>query len=100
VDGNVPYVSSLLIAVDEAATMALMKHDRIVEFINLESETFSIVMELMPYGTLAGAISKNILESWATRLQLMIDICEGGAFLHASFYSNGNPKKIVLHQDL
>lgn len=30
----------------------------------------------------------------------MLDIYEGVAFLHASFYSDGRPKKILLHQDL
>jgi serine/threonine protein kinase len=80
--------------------MNLMKHERIVEFIDLEIETFSIVMELMPMGTLANSIRKNTLKSWVQKKQILTDICQGSAFLHASVYSDGRPKKIVLHQDL
>jgi serine/threonine protein kinase len=79
--------------------MNLMKHERIVEFIDLEIETFSIVMELMPMGTLANSIRKNTLKSWVQKKQILTDICQGSAFLHASVYSDGRPKKIVLHGD-
>jgi serine/threonine protein kinase len=89
--------------------MNLMKHDRIVEFIgkpkllsslDLEVETFSIIMELMPLGTLRHIIQTKSLNKWTTKKQIMTDICEAGAFLHSSFYSNCTPKKVVLHQDL
>jgi serine/threonine protein kinase len=63
-------------------------------------ETFSIVMELLPLGTLRGIIEKRTLVSWKMRKQFMMDICEGVAFLHASFDKEGKPKRIVLHQDL
>jgi hypothetical protein len=33
--------------------MRLMKHERIVEFVDLEIETFSIVMEFLPLGSLS-----------------------------------------------
>jgi serine/threonine protein kinase len=68
--------------------------------LDLEVETFSIVMEFLPLGTLRGIIQKNKLESWAARKQIMLDICEGGAFLHSSVYSDGRPKRVVFHQDL
>jgi hypothetical protein len=56
-------IALLIIALEsEAKIMALMKHDRIVEFIgisayffttlDLEVDTFSSVMELMPLGSL------------------------------------------------
>jgi serine/threonine protein kinase len=57
-------------------------------------------MELMPMGTLSYGIKKVDIGFWKTKKQLLMDICEGAAFLHASFYSDGKPKKIVLHQDL
>jgi serine/threonine protein kinase len=57
-------------------------------------------MELMPMGTLSNGIKNVTIGFWKTKKQLLMDICEGAAFLHASFYSDGRPKKIVLHQDL
>jgi serine/threonine protein kinase len=69
-------------------------------YLDLEIETFSIILELMPLGTLGGAISKNSLESWVTRRQILLDICEGMAFLHASVYADGKEKSVVLHQDI
>jgi serine/threonine protein kinase len=30
----------------------------------------------------------------------MMDICEGGAFLHSSVYRDGKIKRVVFHQDL
>lgn len=82
--------------------MNLMKHDRIVEFIDLDVDTFSIIMELMPLGTLSGLIQKKQGTSWSwkERVQIMLDICEGGAFLHSSSYPDGSTKRIMLHQDL
>jgi serine/threonine protein kinase len=57
-------------------------------------------MELMPYGTLTGAIKNKTIDSWKIRKQIMEDICEACAFLHASFYLDGKPKRVLLHQDL
>jgi serine/threonine protein kinase len=91
--------------------MNLMKHARIVEFIgiiilltllDLETQTFSIVMELLPLGNLQSCINKksNNIDSWAVRVQILSDLCEAVAFLHSSFYSDGREKMVVLHQDL
>jgi serine/threonine protein kinase len=57
-------------------------------------------MELMPLGALKGSISSMKHESWTIRKQIMQDICEACAFLHSSYYPDGRPKRIVLHQDL
>jgi hypothetical protein len=57
--------------------------------LELEVNTFSIVMELMPLGTLRSNIQKKKLESWASRK--LGKICEGGAFLHSSTYSDDRP---------
>jgi serine/threonine protein kinase len=37
---------------------------------------------------------------WADRLQIMLDICEGMAYLHAAFNDDGSTKPRVFHQDL
>jgi serine/threonine protein kinase len=68
--------------------------------LDFDVQTFSIIMELMPLGTLSHNIKKNQLKAWIQRKQIMMDICEGGAFLHASIDSDGNPKRVVFHQDL
>ena len=59
-------------------------------------------MELMPMGTLKNAIEsrKFSQNSWADRYQILLDITEGGAFLHSSKTPLGSPKRVVLHQDL
>jgi serine/threonine protein kinase len=57
-------------------------------------------MEFMPIGTLKNSIYWMKIDSWKVRKQILLDICEGGAFLHDSFYSNGKPKRVVLHQDI
>jgi serine/threonine protein kinase len=57
-------------------------------------------MELMPLGTLRTGLQKNKLKSWTKRKQIMMDVCEGGAFMHSNVYSDGQPKRIVFHQDL
>jgi serine/threonine protein kinase len=90
--------------------MNLMKHDRIVEFIgatlylnalDLDTETFSIILELLPIVILSDGIrNRTLLLSWVTRRQILRDICEGGAFLHSSLYGDGSIKRIVLHQDI
>jgi serine/threonine protein kinase len=93
--------------IEEATTMQLMRHDRIVEFIFLELETFSLVIEFMPEGTLFSYIQKhrNPPCKWSVRHQIMSDVCEGMEFLHASLYpkregSKLEKKKEVFHQDL
>lgn len=80
--------------------MQLMRHERIVEFIDLEIDTFSIIMELLPYGTLNQYIRrlKQRLD-WSIRYQMIADICEGMEFLHSSMYE-GKKKKELFHQDL
>jgi serine/threonine protein kinase len=89
--------------------MNLMNHAHIVEligitlylmFLDFDVETFSIIMELMPLGTLRHNIHKNLIKSWPERKQIMMDICEGCAFIHASVYSDGRAKRVVFHQDL
>jgi serine/threonine protein kinase len=93
--------------IEEATTMQLMRHDRIVEFIFLELETFSFVIEYMPEGTVFSYIQKhrNPPCKWSVRHQLLTDVCEGMEFLHASLYpkcegKEQKRKKEVFHQDL
>jgi serine/threonine protein kinase len=92
--------------IEEATTMQLMRHERIVEFIFLELETFSMVLEFMPDGTLFSYIQKhrNPPCSWKTRHRLLSDVCEGMEFLHSSLYpklsGEEHKKKEVFHQDL
>jgi serine/threonine protein kinase len=92
---------------EEATTMQIMRHDRIVEFIFLELETFSLVLEFMPEGTLFSYIQKhrNPPCAWPVRHQLLADVCEGMEFLHSSLYpkregERQEKKKEVFHQDL
>jgi serine/threonine protein kinase len=92
---------------EEATTMQLMRHERIVEFIFLELETFSLVIEFMPEGTIFSYIQKhrNPPCSWSVRHQILADVCEGMEFLHSSLYpkregEEQKKKKEVFHQDL
>jgi serine/threonine protein kinase len=88
---------------EEATTMELMRHERIVEFIFLELDTFSLVMEFMPEGTLFSFIQKHRKPPcpWNVRHQLLSDVCEGMEFLHSSFHGGEDiEKKEVFHQDL
>lgn len=87
--------------------MKLMRHDRIVEFIFLELETFSLVIEFMPEGTLFSYIMDHQSPPcpWKIRHQLLSDVCEGMEFLHSSVYpqregEDEKAKKEVFHQDL
>ncbi|KAL3894128.1 MAG: hypothetical protein SGCHY_005453, partial [Lobulomycetales sp.] len=85
----------------EAETMSVIKHPRIVDLIDFEINSFSIIMELMPLGSLAMYIAKNPKTfSWESRRQIMSDICEGMAFLHSPVDLDGNHKKELFHQDL
>jgi serine/threonine protein kinase len=93
--------------IEEATTMQLMRHERIVEFIFLELETFSLVLEFMPEGTLFSYIQKHRSPpcSWSIRHQILADVCEGMEFLHSSIYNKSEgvrqeKKKEVFHQDL
>jgi serine/threonine protein kinase len=67
---------------------------------NKELETFSLVIEFMPEGTLYSFIEKHQKKNcpWSTRHQILSDVCEGMEFLHSS----GGPrqKMEVFHQDL
>jgi serine/threonine protein kinase len=60
-----------------------------------------LILELMPLGSLSYYIknSKGKM-SWKERHQMMTDICEGMAFLHADVNQKGTTKKVVFHQDL
>jgi hypothetical protein len=85
----------------EAKTMRDMTDDRVVQFISFDFRNVSIIMELMPQGALSTFIakSKNTMK-WSTRYQMMLDICEGMAFLHSATYADGSAKKELFHQDL
>jgi serine/threonine protein kinase len=53
-------------------------------------------MEFLPLGSLQNGIRKRTVKQWAIRYQMMLDICEGMAFLHSST----KLKRVVMHQDL
>lgn len=42
----------------EAETMEMMKHERIVEFIDFDLDQMALIMELMPSGSLLSHIAK------------------------------------------
>lgn len=84
----------------EAQTMHEMRHERVVEFIELDQEAMALIMELMPLGSLQGYMQKNRNMKWTDRYQMMLDITEGMAFLHAKTHPDGRPKRDVFHQDL
>jgi len=72
-----------------------------VEFINLDLQTLSIIMEIMPLGSL-NVFIRNEQEKipWSDRVQIMLDLCEGMEFLHAGVYADGKPKMELFHQDI
>jgi serine/threonine protein kinase len=81
--------------------MREMKHERVVEFKGFDFRTLSIIMELMPRGALSSFIYIcTHTMKWKTRYQMMLDICEGMAYLHSPSDSNGSEKKELFHQDL
>ncbi len=80
--------------------MRQIQHPRIVSFIGFVVETFSIVMEYLPGGSLEQYIRKNRDTPWSDRLQCARDIAEGMAYLHSRTDLNGNRKLEVFHQDL
>jgi hypothetical protein len=86
----------------EAKIMRDMKDERVVQFISFDFRDVSIIMELMPQGALSTFIakSKNTMK-WSMRYhEMMLDICEGMAFLHSATYADGTAKKELFHQDL
>lgn len=86
--------------VSEAEIMASLKHKCIVEFIEFDFETLSIIMELLPLGSLQGHIKTNMVIPWEDRYQFMIDLTEAMAFAHSSLRPDGSSKPEVFHQDL
>jgi Leucine-rich repeat (LRR) protein len=89
------------IVIDEAKIMRDMKHDRVVQFNGFDFRTVSIIMELMSQGALSSLIKncENTM-NWSTRYQMMLDICEGMAYLHSPTNDDGTEKKELFHQDL
>jgi hypothetical protein len=89
------------IVIDEAKIMRDMKHDRVVQFNGFDFRTVSIIMELMPQGALSSLIKncRNTM-NWSTRYQMMLDICEGMAYLHSPTNDDGTEKKELFHQNL
>jgi tRNA A-37 threonylcarbamoyl transferase component Bud32 len=85
----------------EAKIMRDMKDDRVVQFIGFDFRKVSIIMELMPHGALSTFIAKSkYTMEWSTRYQMMLDICEGMAYLHSPTNADGSEKKELFHQDL
>lgn len=94
----------------EATKMQVMKHERIVEFIDIEMETFSIITELMSCGryllillfkSLKQYIKKHQFDcQWGKKHRMFVDVCEGMEYLHAVVDPESNPKTSVCHMDL
>lgn len=91
---------TLKMLVNETDTMLAMKHERIVELIDIDIGSISLIIEFMDMGSLQSFISKNRKIDWLDRYQIMLDVTEGMAFLHANTNADGTPKKRVFHQDL
>jgi serine/threonine protein kinase len=90
---------------EEVIMIQQMKQDRIVKYISFEVESFSLIIELMP--TYASGVSSILHQEaktdeidWVDRHQLMLDICEGMAYLHSSVSPDGSQKAELFHQDL
>lgn len=88
--------------VSEAKKMRELKHTRIVGFIGFVLESFSIVMEFLPSGTLQEFLKthKRVDVEWKVRCQLAEDVAEGMAYLHSKKTLRGEAKIQVFHQDL
>lgn len=84
--------------IQEAKLMMILKHPRIVEFIDFDQEKMAIIMEYMPMGSLHSHILEKKNLSWTDRIQVIRDITEGMVYLHAKEF-NGKVKKDVFHQD-
>jgi hypothetical protein len=91
----------LKMVIDEAAIMELMVHDRIVRFVYFEIESFGIVLQYLPLGSLDAYIKKSKgVMPWNDRHRMMVDICKGMEFLHSPVYDGGAKKQVLFHQDL
>jgi serine/threonine protein kinase len=67
----------------------------------LDVERFALILEFMPEGSLISHIIREQGKfKWADRLQMMLDICEGMAYLHSTENADGTVKPRVYHQDL
>jgi serine/threonine protein kinase len=87
--------------VEEAGIMQRLTHGRIVKYIMFEMDSLAIVLEYLPWGSLYDYIGKSLGDmSWDVRHQMMLDVCEGMAFLHSPVYASGKSKPILWHQDL
>jgi hypothetical protein len=94
-------IKILKMVVEEASIMEKMVHERIVKFIMFEIESFGIVLEYLPLGSLSDQISRSKgYLPWTFRHQMMIDICEGMEFLHSGMNEDGSSKQVLFHQDL
>jgi serine/threonine protein kinase len=88
-------------AVNEATIMKQMDHERIVKFIGFDLKHLSIIMEMMPRGSLSSFIKKNKKTlRWSERYQMMLDVCKGMTFLHSNIYFDKTTKQVLFHQDL
>lgn len=99
-DKNDKMIDQARMFVDEAETMLEMKHEKVAELIDIDINSMSLVMEFMEIGSLLSYIAKNPKMDWNIRYQIMLDMVEGMAFLHAKNFADGTPKKRVYHQDL
>jgi serine/threonine protein kinase len=61
-----------------------------------------MILEFMPGGSLLAHIKTQKSKfMWADRLQMMLDICEGMAYLHSPVSADGQTiKPRIFHQDL
>lgn len=80
--------------------MMKQKHDRIVDFIDLDQDSSAIIMELMPLGSLQTMLHLEPDFKWISRFQIMQDVIEGMAFLHSKQYPDGRAKLDIFHQNL
>jgi serine/threonine protein kinase len=73
-----------------------------VRFIDLDIAKFAIVLEFMSGGSLYSFIKKQKKDTflWTDRYQMMLDTCEGMAYLHSVTHADGTAKPRVYHQDL
>lgn len=85
--------------IQEAKIMMLMKHPRIVQYIDFDHTRMAIIMEYMPLGSLQSYIMDKKSITWTDRIQVIRDVTEGMAYLHAVEF-NGEKKADVFHQDL
>ncbi|KAL3895488.1 MAG: hypothetical protein SGCHY_004673 [Lobulomycetales sp.] len=92
-------ISLLELVVREAKTLISQRHPRIVEYIDFHTQSFSILLEYLPMGSLGEYIRKTPSMVWKDRYTVMLDVAEGMDFLHSKSH-NGKPKQDVFHQDL